>query len=151
MHGPHHHALPTGKQRGPTDVALLVLRPPNPRNPRPQPTPLARASANLVNCEFVGCQFLVATPPADLPAVFINCVFRDTAGRPALVVAAGGAVVVKASLFVNNSAADPEAGPGAAAAGPYGGNGSAIYVAARGSIQVGAGGSGQHLPPCRVS
>ncbi|KXZ48361.1 hypothetical protein GPECTOR_28g768 [Gonium pectorale] len=98
----------------------------------PNSTWLIDAAPNLVNIEFVGCQLLVVAADGQ-PTVLENCVFRDTLGRPAVVVAPGGALAVRSCLFLRNDVG-VAAAPGAAARsvpGSDGGgwrNGSAIYV-----------------------
>ena len=78
----------------------------------------------------------------------MNCVFRDTLDRPALVVKAGGQVIISGSLFVNNTyTSAPNRPPPpplggtatiandtAAADALFLGAGSAIYVQPRGTI-----------------
>ena len=93
--------------------------------PRMSLRPPCSAAPNFVNIDFVNCQFVIAAGTG-APAVFINCVFRETMGRPVIVVQGGGQVIVKASLFYNNSNSNQNAA--------FGGNGSAIYVQARGRV-----------------
>mgnify|MGYP001807423128 CR=1 FL=1 len=103
----------------------------------------------MVNIEFVNCNFLITPTGTTAPAVFVNCVFRNTVGRPAIVVQSGAFLSVKACIFYNNtnSPTTVTTAVNVTTNGTarmvnvtqqvvqYGGNGSAIYVQPRGSIQ----------------